>query len=989
MAHDQLTGTTLSGKYEIGELLGSGAFGAVYQAVQRPVGRQVAVKVMGRKHRASEKLRARFFREAQVVAQLRHEAAVTLFDYGEAEDDLLYMVMEFVRGRELSRVLAAEGPFSPKRVLGIAEQVLGVLAEAHDARLVHRDLKPDNIMLFADSDSRERVKVLDFGIAKVLESEEAPAPAADVLTTEAVILGTPAYMSPEQIRAQPVGPGADLYAMGIMLHEMLTGARPFAQHTGYDLLFAHCNAPPPPLPAGLPPALGEVITRALAKTPEARFPSARAMLAALRTSVAGASDGVLGGPINPDAATMTLDSGGAHLASDAFSLDETLAPEESARLAAAVQSGKAGLDAPPAEPPADADVLTWKAPQPRRRLAWLALPAALLIGLLVWRLWPAPAPTEERAVIWRLAPSALPLGRAVVLASGPVTLALSPDGRLLATRAENGRVDIWDPASGGWMGAQSLARPQNTGLAWTPDWRMHAMAGPAKEGYGVKVGQPGTEGVQLTGQNFPIERVALSPDGQWVASSSERSRVKVWGTETESPAVLSFKPDSDVTALAWSAIGAQLLIGTKSGQVWHWMPVGAATPNEVFKLDGPVKALGMTRGGVFVAQNAKDEVTVVGRDGAPRPLASPGPFTAWTTDASGARLLTGDATGQVVLWDLDNGAELRRLPGSGKPITAVALLGPLAVFGDETGTTRAWSLDSGRVRAHHPHGRRVNQVLIDPAGVWYATASEDWTAAIVAIGDDALDATPGPRLVEREGELLWLTDPAADPRTLGDWPPDAETLAALDAALGQFEAIVVSFGADRPLREVRPLLTALRAHGLTGVQALVEGARRHRPVALRLRAPGEPELPAGEGFFQRLRLHARPYEGRTHVLGEVETTSRTFRLQGSKGCSLFDLSPEFGVTELRRVVARGLSALYGHDAEGFLKGHRAAQGVLRADDQVPWRELVALASATHSFGADQITLELSAPALDQMDCDGAMTLRSFASAMGARAVAAE
>ncbi|MCA9540557.1 MAG: serine/threonine protein kinase, partial [Myxococcales bacterium] len=250
--------------------------------MQLPVGREVAVKVMGDRHRANETLRARFFREAQVVGRLRHEAAVTLFDYGEAEG-LLYIVTELVRGEALRRVLAREGAFSLARAGAIAEQVLGVLAEAHEARTVHRDLKPDNIMLFADGEGRERAKVLDFGIAKILDADNGA-----TLTTGAAMVGTPAYMAPEQIRSAPVGPGTDLYAMGVILFEMLTGARPFAQRSVSALLVAHVSTPAPRLPAPFPSAVADVVARALAKPIDERFASARAMLAALRHALAGA-----------------------------------------------------------------------------------------------------------------------------------------------------------------------------------------------------------------------------------------------------------------------------------------------------------------------------------------------------------------------------------------------------------------------------------------------------------------------------------------------------------------------------------------------------------------------------------------------------------------------------------------------------------------------------------------------------------------------------
>ncbi len=281
---DPLLGTCIAGKYDVVRLLGEGGFGAVYVAIQRPVGREVALKTIRTQHAGNTELRQRFYREARVVASLTNEATVTLFDYGETEDGLLYMVLELVRGRPLSVVLREQRPVPPERAARLMLPVLAALSEAHAAGLVHRDLKPDNVMVLTDTFGQEKVKVLDFGIAKVLESD------VDSLNTRTgMVLGTPAYMSPEQAFGRGVGPPSDLYAVGVMLYEMLAGVLPFRAPSAFEILTQHTTVPVPPLPSerDVPPALAALVYRTLAKTPESRWPDARAMAMALDAASGG------------------------------------------------------------------------------------------------------------------------------------------------------------------------------------------------------------------------------------------------------------------------------------------------------------------------------------------------------------------------------------------------------------------------------------------------------------------------------------------------------------------------------------------------------------------------------------------------------------------------------------------------------------------------------------------------------------------------------
>ncbi len=300
---DPMVGSLVGGKYAVVGVLGMGGFGAVYEAIQEPVGRPVALKVIKPAKEGAQDVRGRFFREARVVAQLNDPAIVTLYDYGEEAHGALYMVFEKVRGTTLSRVMK-QGAMAPDRVVRLLAQALRALAQAHRLGLVHRDLKPANLMVTPDALGGESLKVLDFGIAKVLE--EAEGHGDTVETREGVVMGTPQYMAPEQARNKPLDGRTDLYALGVVAYALLTGREPFEGDSAVDVLLAHCTVPPPPFDAGspVPPRLQTVVFKALEKRPEDRFANAEAMITAIRDAMPTA----LGGHTT-SVETLPVDSG--------------------------------------------------------------------------------------------------------------------------------------------------------------------------------------------------------------------------------------------------------------------------------------------------------------------------------------------------------------------------------------------------------------------------------------------------------------------------------------------------------------------------------------------------------------------------------------------------------------------------------------------------------------------------------------------------------
>jgi len=272
---DPLIGVVLDDKYRLDELLGQGGMGAVYRATHLLIERPVAVKVLSQRLVTDESARERFRREARAAGRLQHTNAVAVTDFGETRDGLVYLVMELLEGRPLREVLARESPLDAARAVSLMMQISAAVEAAHEAGIIHRDLKPGNIFLVQRPDSPYIVKVLDFGIAKLAASDVAGGDGnfIDTLTGTGVMIGTPRYMSPEQCDGAQLTPASDVYSLGVILYEMLTGQTPFTGATPLSLALKHSSESPRPpreLVASIPPALEAVVLHALEKKPEER-----------------------------------------------------------------------------------------------------------------------------------------------------------------------------------------------------------------------------------------------------------------------------------------------------------------------------------------------------------------------------------------------------------------------------------------------------------------------------------------------------------------------------------------------------------------------------------------------------------------------------------------------------------------------------------------------------------------------------------------------
>jgi eukaryotic-like serine/threonine-protein kinase len=268
---DSLLGQTLSGKYRIEERLSEGGMGTVYRGTHVLMDKTVAIKVLRPSLAADEKIVARFSREARAASRISHPHALSVTDFGEAENGVVFLVMEYLSGMTLKEIIRREGPLPLPRVVEIIRQVGGALDAAHEQGVVHRDLKSDNIMLLSSSGT-DYAKVLDFGIAKIKEPEGSYDPC---LTAPDLVIGTPQYMSPEQCSQSPdIDARSDIYSFGVILYEMLVGHVPFTGDAPTAIMLKHLQEPAPSVLAersDLPEAIGRVVARAMEKRPEDRY----------------------------------------------------------------------------------------------------------------------------------------------------------------------------------------------------------------------------------------------------------------------------------------------------------------------------------------------------------------------------------------------------------------------------------------------------------------------------------------------------------------------------------------------------------------------------------------------------------------------------------------------------------------------------------------------------------------------------------------------
>lgn len=282
---DPNIGREIANQFRIIEKIGSGGMGSVYKAEQPDMRRFVAIKILHPRYLSRSDLVARFRREARAMSHLTHPNTAKVFLYGQLEDGSCYFAMEYLEGRNLAQTVRAEGPMEVERAIHVMVQACGALEEAHTKGIIHRDLKPENIFLTNLGGIPDFPKVLDFGLAKVTEREMRPG--SLILTQEGMVFGTPEFMSPEQARGEKLDSRSDIYSLGVILYELLTGKLPFDAAQPMEFIQKHIKEQPIPFSQRMPnrefpQGLWEATAKCLAKAPPHRHQSASEMAQALR-----------------------------------------------------------------------------------------------------------------------------------------------------------------------------------------------------------------------------------------------------------------------------------------------------------------------------------------------------------------------------------------------------------------------------------------------------------------------------------------------------------------------------------------------------------------------------------------------------------------------------------------------------------------------------------------------------------------------------------
>jgi serine/threonine-protein kinase len=280
---DPLIGRIINDRYRIVEAIGQGGMGRVYKALQSPLDRVVALKILGAGHDRDPNFYKRFFLEASVTARLTHPNTITLYDYGRTQDGIFFIAMEYLDGRTLSQAMQQDGPLAQERVIHVAQQICRSLREAHALGIIHRDLKPANVILLRQQDDHDFVKVLDFGLVKFFHGDNSDGD----ITNAGTFMGSPHYIAPEQARNQGPDQRCDIYSLGVLLYQMLTGQVPFTAPNPVDIILKHLHEPPVPPREQRPdleidPQLEAIPLRCMAKERAERFQSMDELLAALK-----------------------------------------------------------------------------------------------------------------------------------------------------------------------------------------------------------------------------------------------------------------------------------------------------------------------------------------------------------------------------------------------------------------------------------------------------------------------------------------------------------------------------------------------------------------------------------------------------------------------------------------------------------------------------------------------------------------------------------
>jgi serine/threonine protein kinase len=700
--------------YRVEKPLGAGGMAVVYRARQERLGRLVALKVLTPALAADGEFRRRFTAESRAAAAVDDPHIIPVYEAGEA-DGVLFIAMRLVAGGDLRRVLAREGPLSPERAAGFLSPVAFALDAAHRAGLVHRDVKPGNILVDAQPDRPEHVYLSDFGISKVIAATAG-------LTGTGRYLGTPEYTSPEQVKGQAVDGRADQYALACVAWQLLTGTVPFQRDRGLAVLLAHLHEPPPRLADRRPDltaAAGQVLARAMAKESGERYPSCGEFTGALREALA----------LPPYLPAAPAPAAAGHPRTEVSALPAHLA---TAPAAARTPSGSGGPAPGPATPPAAADRPTQDAAPSGQHL----------------RPGPGPGGTPARparrrryltitlaCVLLAAAAAAIPL---LLARPGPLSPAGPHVGTGTATLTPGGKKT--QPAAGSRPYAGPFTDPGNSPadvMAYAPGGATLAAGDASISTYlwdtvtgklTATLTNPGTQGVAS---------LAFSPAGTTLAVGDVNGRIYLWDTATgRLTATLTDPGAENADSVAFSPGGTILAVGDGNSNTYLW--------------DTATRKLTATLTDPNSTPLAQQEVASV--------AFGPG----------GTILAVGDENGRTYLWDTATGKLIATLTAPGGQAVYAVAFGPggtILAVGDDNGNTYLWDTATGKLTATltDPGGRGVRSVAFAPGGTTLAVSDIDGSIYLWDTATRKLTVT--------------YTDPASNGAPAVAFAPDGTTLA--------------------------------------------------------------------------------------------------------------------------------------------------------------------------------------------------------------------
>ena len=661
-------GSLLAG-YRLEAQVGEGGMAVVFRARDEGLGRLVALKILAPALASDSAFRSRFIAESRAAAAVDDPYIIPVYEADEA-DGVLFIAMRFVQGGDLRQVLEREGALPPDRVVGFISPVASALDAAHRAGLVHRDVKPANILVDARADRPDHVYLSDFGVSKAMSSVG--------LTGTGMFVGSPDYSAPEQIQGRAVDGRTDQYALGCVTYQLLAGALPFQGDQDMSVLLAHLSAPPPSLVSrmpNLPGAVDQVLARAMAKAPEKRYASCLDFADALR-----------------EALGLTPHD-----------------PQSSAIAPAVPQPATSPHEIPPRRGFVDRPS-TITARIRRRRLPLLVLACAILAaaGVIPFVLTspakspgPAHSPSPANSPHPTHAPS---YSRAGIDLPSPYagnsvsSLAFSPSGATLAIA--DIYICLWDIAATGCTTA-SVFTDENS-VAFSPDGKTLAAGAVTGRIYlwNVVTGKPAATLTDPSSKG--VESVAFSPDGKTLATGDFNGHTYLWNVATGTPAATLTDPSSKgVESVAFSPDGKTLAAGDFNGSAYLWnLATGklAATPTDsrsqgvasvAFSPDGKTLAAGDFNGSTDLWNLATGKLAATLIDPGSRGVAS----VAFSAD--GKTLAAGDGNGSTDLWNLATGKLAATLTDPRSLAVNSVAFGPngkILATGDGSGGVYLWHI---------------------------------------------------------------------------------------------------------------------------------------------------------------------------------------------------------------------------------------------------------------------------------------------------------